>query len=269
LVAHYQREYETYRSFTEAVYLLLTQLLHEKGFRFHTIERRTKSLNSLGTKLGKSPEKYQDLSDISDLCGVRVITYFADDVDPIAAAIAEEFSIDWKRSEDKRKPTEPERFGYASLHYVANLSPNRKGLTEYKRFANLVVEIQLRSVLQHAWAEIEHDLGYKSPQAIPASIRHQFSRLAGLMELGDTEFMRIRLDLTTYQRNVSTQVKTAPSDVLIDRLSVQSLIASNKRVKELDQMLHPHVPIEKFEGRIESGLDWAVTLAQWETEHHC
>ena len=64
----------------------------------------------------------------------------------------------------------------------------RMVLRENKAFEGLKCEIQIRSVLQHAWAEIEHDLGYKSELTIPKEVRRSFSRLAGLLELGDKEF---------------------------------------------------------------------------------
>jgi len=258
IISNFEGNHEHYESFTEIVYDLVVQLLHENGFKYHTIERRTKSVESLGTKLKKSPEKYHELSDITDLCGVRIITYFADDVDPIAAAIESEFAIDRARSEDKRKLVDPERFGYVSLHYVAKLSRQRSKLTEYKKFANNIVEIQLRSILQHAWAEIEHDLGYKGPQAIPAEVRHQFSRLAGLLELGDDEFMRIRQGLATYQKDVSAQIKASPSEVLIDALSLLSFIRSSDLVNRLDERIIKEFKLEGEDNEPDS--NWVISL---------
>lgn len=85
---------------------------------------------------------------------------------------------------------EPDRFGYCSVHYVVEMSQKRLNLYEHQAYEGLKCEIQIRSVLQHAWAEIEHDLGYKSEIAIPKRIRRNFSRLAGLLEIADKEISR-------------------------------------------------------------------------------
>ncbi|TMR94372.1 GTP pyrophosphokinase [Nonomuraea basaltis] len=111
---------------------------------------------------------------------------------------------------DKRKALDPDRFGYLSLHYVASLDTRRAELAEYKRFANNGFEIQIRSILQHAWAEIEHDLGYKSRLGVPSTTRRRFSRLAGLLELADAEFVSIRDELRLYEKRVESDLANQP-----------------------------------------------------------
>jgi len=64
-------------------------------------------------------------------------------------------------------------------------------LPEYKRFSGLVAEIQVRTILQHAWAEIEHDIQYKAISALPTRVRRRFASLAGLIEIADREFQAI------------------------------------------------------------------------------
>lgn len=94
-----------------------------------------------------------------------------------------------------------ERFGYRSVHYLAKLRDSRAQLLEYKRFAGLVVEIQARTILQHAWAEIEHDVQYKARTALPAEVRRRFMSLAGMLEVADREFEAIQAlntDLRTH-----------------------------------------------------------------------
>lgn len=57
-------------------------------------------------------------------------------------------------------------------------------------------EVQMRSILQHAWANMNHDTGYKSGVEIPRVYMRNMSRLAGMLELVDDEFSRIRRDDT-------------------------------------------------------------------------
>lgn len=83
---------------------------------------------------------------------MRIITYFSEDVDKIASIIQSEFEVDEHNSVDKRIKLDPVRFGYLSLHYVVKLNSTRVRLSEYIIFKDLKVEIQIRSILQHAWA---------------------------------------------------------------------------------------------------------------------
>jgi putative GTP pyrophosphokinase len=80
----------------------------------------------------------------------------------VAELIEREFVIDRDNTVDKRKQLDPDRFGYLSLHHIVQLGPTRSQLVEYSSFGGIKAEIQTRSILQHSWAEVEHDLGYKS-----------------------------------------------------------------------------------------------------------
>ncbi len=203
---------------------LLNQLVQAADVEVHTIEMRCKSRDSLRGKLARVPDRYSSLNEITDLVGLRVITHYTSDVDAVAEIIESQFEIDWENSIDKRAVLKPDQFGYLSLHFVASLSDQRSTLPENQPFAGLRFEVQIRTVLQHAWAEIEHDLGYKSTAAVPAVVRRRFSRLAGLLELADEEFLRLRKDLKEYQDKVAEGVKDRPADVPIDDESLAALM---------------------------------------------
>jgi GTP pyrophosphokinase len=219
---------------------IVSQLLDDAGLRTHSVDQRVKSLNSLRRKIGEKGSKYGSLSDVHDLLGIRIITFFPDEVDAVAQVIEREFAVDPANSVDKRAALDPDRFGYLSLHYVAALSPQRAQLTELKRFADQRFEIQIRSILQHAWAEIEHDLGYRDAQAVPRSILRRFSMLAGLLEMADAEFERLRDEVSEYQQVVRSEVVDLPQRVSIDRDSVMALIRTDELVQELDVYLLEH-----------------------------
>lgn len=214
---------------------LLQELLRAKELRVHSVRHRVKSLSSLQRKIGRDDASYEGLGEVHDLLGIRVITFFPDEVDAVAEVIEDEFEIDRDNSVDKRELLDPDRFGYLSTHYVASLSHERAQLTEFERFGESCFEIQVRSILQHAWAEIEHDLGYQSSAAIPNSMRRRFSRLAGVLEMADDEFQSLRNDATEYQETVEDEVDRDPDSVTIDQDSIHALISSSKETEELDR----------------------------------
>lgn len=236
LVAEFTASRSAYEAFSRSVAGLAERLLSVNGIAVHSITQRCKAVDSFTRKVEKK-NSYEELSDITDLAGVRVITLFSEDVDVVAKLIEREFKIDTSNSIDKRASLDPDRFGYLSLHYVASLNDSRSSLQEYSGFGGLKVEIQIRSILQHTWAEIEHDIGYKSTVEVPRTIRRRFSRLAGLLELADQEFIGIRKDLDTYDSNVKELMKQGGTDILLDKISVSNFVISNALCVQLDQMI--------------------------------
>jgi putative GTP pyrophosphokinase len=233
MVEEYKEKRSFYDSFATTIANLLGKLLTAEHLHVHSITCRAKDTDSFRRKLEKEPMKYSELDDLTDLAGVRVITYFPDEVDRVSEVVQKEFDIDPKNSIDKRELLDPDRFGYLSLHYIVKLSGKRVALPEYKQFHSYQLEIQIRSILQHTWAEIEHDLGYKSVQAIPRGIRRRFSRLAGLLEIADTEFAAIRDEILLYERNVTQQIGIAPLQVTIDQVSLKAFVKRDNTVAYL------------------------------------
>jgi putative GTP pyrophosphokinase len=163
-------------------------------------------------------------------------------VDRVAQCLEREFLIDRDNTIDRRATLEPDRFGYLSLHHVASLRPDRTYLLEYRRFSGLKFEVQTRSILQHAWAEMEHDLGYKTLESVPREARRRFSSLAGLLEIADREFGRLRDELEKYRQNVPRKIASNPQDVEIDKDSLNVFLQQSSVVKEIDQAIINTVP---------------------------
>lgn len=235
--ADYEEVTEPLRNFAPALESLLRELLISKEIQFHYIRSRVKTKGSTIRKLDNPAKSYNGIADLTDMLGVRIVTYFPNDVDRVAEVIRAEFLIDEDNSTDKRALLDPDRFGYLSLHYVARLGGGRSKLAEYVRFADVTFEIQIRSILQHAWAEIEHDLGYKSSNGIPAEIRRRFSRVAGLLEVADNEFQEIRDYLGKHQRRLEVASGRQWKGVGIDQDSVYMFIRREVAVRTLDRKI--------------------------------
>lgn len=237
IIEQYREQHDKYQGFCNTVCTLLRGLLQSQGLKYHSVDGRVKTEKSLADKMARKQDKYCDLCDITDIAGVRIITYYSDEVDAIAELVEREFDVDQENTIDKRKALDPDRFGYLSLHYVVSLKSNRADLPEHVAYAGMKLEIQIRSILQHTWAEIEHDLGYKKVIEVPREIRRNFSRLAGLLEIADKEFVETRTKLRDYAAQVSEQIGKDDSEVLIDRVSIQAYIDSSAVLKNVNRKL--------------------------------
>lgn len=245
LLQQFREQVPTLEQLSKTVYDQLRQVLHEQSVELSVIEYRVKTEQSLAGKLERKGDKYASLEDITDLVGLRIITFYTDDVDKVAAIVQQLYDVDWANSIDKRKAHELTSFGYNSLHYICRL---KEGSAPF--------EIQMRTALQHVWSAIEHDIGYKGAVKLPPEYRRQFSRLAGMLELADDEFSRLRTTMTDYRRQVQALVKSGKLDeVLLSTDSFSSYLQMhpfnklNQRIAAVNQAeifpasLMPYLPI--------------------------
>ena len=173
------------------------------------IESRIKKEDSLAGKLELKGYKYASLSDITDILGCRIVTFYTDEVDKIAALVEKVFEVDWDNSVDKRKLLDLDRFGYMSLHYICRLP---EAECPEPQMHDYRFEIQMRTALQHVWATINHDMGYKSDIEVPREHLRNMHRIAGMLELADEQFSRIRMEITDYRRHVQSLVADGDFD---------------------------------------------------------
>lgn len=233
ILAEFDNSQELYNDFRLYCENIARQILRAYGLRVHIVESRLKTRKSLSEKLQRPTKDYKLLTDVTDLAGIRIITYFDDDVDRVGQVIENEFEIDRARSVDKRKALGTNQFGYSSLHYVVSLISARCGLIECRRFKDLVCEIQVRSVLQHAWAEIEHDLGYKASSNVPDDISRRFSRLASTLEGADLDFRNIRDEIGAYMEDARSKILSSPGSLELNDITVQTLIEEDRFIRTL------------------------------------
>lgn len=254
ILDEYDKEKEKLEKLKDEVIRILEKIL--ETHKEIIINGRTKSRDSLRNKIRLKNDKYSKLSDITDIVGVRVITLFSDTVDEVAKIIEKEFNIDEQNSIDKRKIQEqqPDRFGYLSLHYVAKLSDKRLDITENKIFSDFHFEIQLRSMLQHTWAEIEHDLQYKTKNSPPKEkqIQRRFYRLAGLLEIADEEFTHIRNDIESYKSGVDDSINDGKlNKVSINIESINKFVQIEPLVNEISKAISKRTNVNLYNRKVE------------------
>ena len=250
LLDAYRAELPQLEQLAEQASSMLREALLEQNIQLNTFERRIKTEESLTGKLEKKGYKYQTIYDITDLVGIRVVTYYTDDVDKVAAITKQIFDIDWKNSVDKRKH-QLDSFGYLSLHYICYLKEGP--------LRSIPFEIQMRTALQHVWSAIEHDIGYKGAVKLPPEFVRQFSRLAGMLEMADDEFSRLRTTMTEYRRQVQALVKSGhfsevslSTDSFRQFLELKPFDRLNQRIAAVNQAEIFPAPMMQFLPILES-----------------
>jgi len=268
LVEEYKINKENCEKCGAKVKQLLIDLLKAKNIKFHEVNYRIKDELSLTKKFYLKNKKYSKLEDMTDIIGVRVITYYTDDIDKVAQVIEENFDIDEENSIDKRETLEIDKFGYLSLHYIVKLKENRTNLEEYRCCANYKIEIQIRTTLQHAWAEIDHDLGYKNEVETPKEVRRDFYRLAGLLETADKEFLGIRNQINDYEENIDKRIKDKEENIYIDKISLKAFVSNDEVYNKLITKLEKETKV-KFRNEEISSIDLQLLLyMKYDTINH-
>ena len=241
VLTQYDQQRKKYERFAREVEHQLRCILEEEGIVCNAITSRVKERDSLTQKIDVKADKYKSLSEVTDIAGIRIITYYDSDVERAAKIVEREFCVDKENSINKREALGPEKFGYCSVHYVVSMNEDRLKLPENRGYAGIKCEIQIRTVLQHAWAEIEHDLGYKSEIDIPKDIRRSFSRLAGLLEVADKEFQEIRDFLETYREKVEAEISEKSDygtpDCELDAVVLEAVLKTKPNFQELNRRI--------------------------------
>ncbi|MDD2871053.1 MAG: hypothetical protein PHS49_03605 [Candidatus Gracilibacteria bacterium] len=209
---------------------ILRELLIQNSIEFHYISSRTKTIKSFLNKVNSG--KYKNpLVEITDLLGIRIISYVESEIPKICEIIKSNFEIDSLNSLDKSSLLGKNQVGYKSIHYIASLNSARRILPEYKKYEGFKFEIQIRTILQHAWAEIEHDKNYKFSGKLPNEIQRNLYLLSGVLELADKEFNRISLEIDNYSIDIEEKYKKGELDIEINSTSLTSYL--NKKFKKL------------------------------------
>lgn len=228
IVEEYRELKPDFQKLGEMVVADLKKVVGEAGIEIQTIEFRVKKEDSLIGKLGRKGDKYTSLSDITDVLGVRIICFFADDVNKVAAILERMFLIDWENSVDKRAQLSPDTFGYLALHYICSVKAD-SGYPE--KMCEQRFEVQMFSMLQHVWNLINHGLGYKSEFGVPRRITRKFSRVAGLLEIADDEFMSIRDHVHQYSSEIRERIaNNTADDVELDLVSLREFVFHNREM---------------------------------------
>lgn len=178
----------------------LEKLLEDANINVLSVTYRTKDLNKFLEKIRR--KKYRDpLNEIEDICGLRIVCYYTSDLNKITSIIKKEFNV--LDSVDKSQLLGEDEFGYLSRHFIVKLKKNWLNTPSYRDLGDLKAEIQLRTVLMHAWADISHKLAYKKTEQAPPQFMRQLNALSAILENADTQFNTLKNDRKKYIEEIS------------------------------------------------------------------
>lgn len=235
LTAEYELRRKDYDAFTESVRILLEQLMRNAEIDVLAIENRTKDLASFREKVDRpdKAEKYQTCADVTDLSGVRVIIHLREELERVCDLIREHFAIDEKNSANKEELLDPDKFGYRSTHFVVSFGADRLRLPEFRRFSGMKAEIQVRTVLQHAWAAIDWKLRYKADVGVPNSIRRRLYRISALLESADDDFSLVSMQVRELREGYEKQIQEGDLSIEVNQESLALFLDSSTVISRL------------------------------------
>ena len=178
IIKEYRSKLSLYEQYCVAVCNLLESLLRKGDYKYQ-LSYRINNIDSLREKIlrkANSRVKYRQLSDIEDILGIRVVFYTEIDRKNFKKRLSAELRGGVHYNEMYRTS------GYRSTHAIISFGNDRTNLPEYRKFKGLKCEVQLTLILNHAWAEVEHDILYKESSRVRHLDKRRYDILRQRME---------------------------------------------------------------------------------------
>lgn len=208
---------------TDAVVTTLRGLLDESSLEYLSIVGRTKSKDAIREKIKRKGYR-EPIKQLTDISGIRVILFIESDVARALRIVENAFEVSPQHSSNRDSILGADQVGYRSHHLVCSLGADRVKLPEFKKYDGLIFEIQVRTVLQHAWAELAHDTSYKFKSSLPTDIQRKLYLYAGLLEIADKGFNDVALEISSYLSELEKDLSSGKLTASINELSVRKYI---------------------------------------------
>ena len=187
-----------YSDLSNEVTYILRKRIERAGIAFASLPVRVKTLGSFLQKIER--KRYQrPFDEITDVAGVRVVCLYRSGLEPVRNIVREEFEV--VEELNKFDAMGADRFGYGAWHFIVELGTRSAG-ARYDDLRGLACEIQVRTVVQDAWAILQHHLAYKKESEVPDTIQRPLNALAGLFETADDQFESLRKQREQHRADV-------------------------------------------------------------------
>ncbi|QUG75849.1 GTP pyrophosphokinase [Erwinia sp. E602] len=205
------------------VAFIIENILQQNKIDYLSVSYRTKTKEGIVEKIERKSYKKLE-SDMTDISGVRVILYLDSDIPKVCSLISDVFKVDVDNSTNNDQRLSSDRIGYRSMHFVCEIGNEREHLREYQYITNLKFEIQVRTMLQHAWAELTHDRNYKLGKNLPMHIQRKINLFSAVLEVADQGFTEIVKMIDDYTDSFKEQNYEEILDREIDSISLYEFV---------------------------------------------
>jgi len=255
--------------------------LRDAGIDVLEVICRIKDFDSFWDKVQR--KNYEDpFQEVEDICGIRIICFYPSDLEKISQIIRTECNV--IVAEDKAGQLKPYEFGYRSFHFIVTLKDDWLNAPNYRGLKGLKAEVQVRTILMHAWAGIAHKLAYKKEEQVPEQFKRKLYQLSALFENSDGQLDSLRNERENYIENLVSKdsfdvnlpmdldtlqalmdfyypnrdrslddTSTLLDEIFIHNISIKRLVEDYERVKEI-------LPSAEADGFIDESKD--ARLAQ-------
>lgn len=193
------------KALVDQLYILFEKNDIQLGF---PIQHRTKSINSILDKVSSgryTPKK--SVQEVQDLVGLRIILLFKRDIDTLSSILEKTLTV--RKKYDTSERLKDDQFGYSSLHYVVEIPNGWLTVPTFAGLGNIQIEVQVRTLSQHSWAEASKILQYKREGSVPKQLLRSIGRVSALLETVDLEFERLLVEREVYNSTISMEIVEA------------------------------------------------------------
>lgn len=239
LIKKFLEQKNNYELLCQEVSYILKKEINKKGLDISRITFRVKALDSFIEKINRKSYT-EPFKEMNDLAGVRLVYLYKSDLSEIEKIIRDNFEV--IESEDKLQDKGDDKFGYLAIHFLIKLNDRNIG-ARYDDLKKLTCEVQVRTIVQDAWAEISHNLTYKREDEIPKEIRRKLNALAGGLEINDNEFDRIKEFRKKYIDNIIIEKNNKEEQFLNNEINLDTF-------KAFLLWKIPEYPLERYEDEL-------------------
>ncbi len=227
----YMEKYSLFEEFAERISNLLQNLVEGENIEVYSVFGKAKAPEEfLRTAATAEPSV---LAGIADLCQVKILVSFPDDVAKVEDIIQKEFLADLSRSVPLASLDSPERYGYPAVSYVLSLNRERGALREWAKYKDLPFTLEIRTVLQEAWAANAQKVSLPTDTSTKKKMQRKLLRLSALLEEANEGFLSLwesaRESAMPVTAPSSPDAAPAPSKVF-DRASLKQYFTDRSDV---------------------------------------